>query len=159
MTHTFKVSEIIDRLENGHCRFNWSGIAHIYKPRLLIWWPLDPNDQTQGWFNLRLWMDTCTGFLRDSNAYFELELDLPISKLYEKVDEMLIMAKLADADINWEISKTNLCACECRKDQGYFVFQTTTLPGESLWKIRHELIDKCVFSNDILVCRKNFPSL
>lgn len=90
---SFSVSDIVERIKTGNSFFN---LSTMNKNIIIIWWPASTNDITRGWFNIRLFMDTRSGFLTDTHAPFNFKRDIPIDALYDAVTEMLVIAKLSD---------------------------------------------------------------
>jgi len=97
-----KVSDILHQVERGvallEYAWPWKDIpnpAHVLMFR-------DPEsynfDGVWGWYQMRVWITDSnrTGYLRDSKCPFELVRDIPMQMLWEELQEIYVMGKLAD---------------------------------------------------------------
>lgn len=103
MNERIKISSIVDQVETGNAI-----LAHCWP------WRIVPNPAHKlffqadefyeegitrmGWYFMRVWVtvDGKHGYLRDSKCEYDLDKDVPLQMLWEPLQEIYTMAKLAD---------------------------------------------------------------
>ena len=96
-----KVSDIITQVENGDAIFEYVWPWDRPNPAHVLFFRDGESyaqDKKSGWFFMRVWitLDGYHGYLRDIRCQFNLVKDVPMQMLWDPLQEIYTMGRLAD---------------------------------------------------------------
>ena len=109
----FRLSEIVKLVQRDSCDIKRSRVnLHAVK----LFWPYTNCLGGTSWFCMMLFRNRRQGYLRDDTSEYKIDADIPISELYDAVDELFLVKKFANDDM----FETNRMFFECPCRLGIF---------------------------------------
>jgi hypothetical protein len=138
-----KTSHLLDKLNNGVAVIDDVNNANR---ACRLWWT-DSESTFRGWRYLMIWdKKPHTGYLRDPNFPIEIDHDIPMSKIYDRVHELIVMSQLHEGEVfhagkeiivskvdsHWRFTENNQLSRHESVTDGYFFRGAINIPTDKL---------------------------